>query len=81
MKNLVIALALTLASSASFANGFSPWENRAVNADAQVANNYEVAIDNAGFAPWRDQLATDTFANEHGIAMDIVEQNIFRPWS
>ncbi|MEM7465323.1 MAG: hypothetical protein AAF387_00390 [Pseudomonadota bacterium] len=79
MKNLIIALSLTVASSASFANGFSPWEERGVAPTAQDA--YAATVENTGFAPWRVVGGNDTFANEEGIAMDIEENNIFRPWS
>ena len=81
MKNLIIALSLTLVSSASFANGFSPWEERGVTATTSQEASFEAATNNAGFAPWRDRDHQSVFANEKGVAMEIVEKNIFRPWS
>ena len=81
MKNLVIALALSVVSSASLANGFSPWDDRGVAANQADQTSFSALEHNTGFAPWRDQLETNAFANEKGIALDIVDQNIFRPWS
>ena len=81
MKNLIIALSLTLASTASFANGFSPWENRDALPSAADDNTRQISRVTTGFAPWRDQGEREVFAEEKGIAMDIVERNIFRPWS
>ena len=81
MKNLIIALALSLVSSASFANGFSPWDDRGIAASNADQTSFSALENNTGFAPWRDQVDHDTFANEKGIALDIVDQNVFRPWS
>ena len=81
MKNLIIALALSVVSSASFANGFNPWDDRGVT----TSQGENISLDNAatdiGFAPWRERADDETFANEQGIAMDIVDSNVFRPWS
>ena len=81
MKKTIITLSLALASSVSFANGFSPWEDREITASAADQTGYESSNANIGFAPWRDQETREAFAHETGIVMDIAEPNIFRPWS
>ena len=81
MKKLIIAISLTLASSATFANGFSPWQDRYTLTDSAVADGRHINAENVGLAPWRDQEAKGAFAEEKGVAMEIVEHNIFRPWS
>lgn len=81
MRNIIIAVALTFASSASFANGFSPWNERAISAASDHSISQSAAVEYTGFAPWRDRNVQDTFNNEIGVVMDIAERNIFRPWS
>ena len=80
MKNIIIALALTVVSSASFANGFSPWEDRVAVQDKVESTGYTNSV-SIGFAPWQERDNADVFANEHGVAMEIKARNIFRPWS
>ena len=81
MKKAIITLSLALASSASFANGFSPWEDRGITASVADQTSDEISNENIGFAPWRDRETREAFTQETGIVMDIAEPNIFRPWS
>ncbi len=81
MKNLIIALTLSVISSASFANGFSPWDDRGVIASQGENVTFDSAATDTGFAPWRERASDEAFADEQGIAMDIVDRNVFRPWS
>ena len=81
MKNLIIALTLSVISSASFADGFSPWDDRGVTASQADQLDLNHTTSDAGFAPWRERASDPAFANEKGIAMDILERNVFRPWS
>ena len=80
MKKLIITIALTITSSAAFANGFSPWDERTVSADIVETNGAPQAA-TTGFAPWQTHANHTAFADEKGIAMDIKVQNVFRPWS
>ena len=81
MKKAIITLSLALVSSVSFANGFSPWEDRGIAVSVADQTRPEISDENIGFAPWRDQERREAFAEESGIVMDIAAPNIFRPWS
>ena len=81
MRNLIIAIALSLVSSASFANGFSPWDQRQVVGDQSQESSINLSVIRTGFAPWAEFENKTSFENEQGIAIEITEQNIFRPWS
>ena len=80
MNKLIIALALTIVSGTSFANGFSPWEDRTTVQDiVSVSGTIDTAP--AGFAPWEERVNNAAFASEVGMAMEIEAGSIFRPWS
>ncbi len=81
MRNLIIAITLSFVSSASFANGFNPWDQRQVVGERAQESSIKVSVNRTGFAPWAELEHRASFDNEHGIAIEITEPNIFRPWS
>ena len=81
MRNLIIAITLSLVSSAAFANGFSPWDTRGVAKEHHQNDSFDVTGHSFGFAPWALRENRVVFASEKGIAIELIEQNIFRPWS
>ncbi|MGR8950488.1 MAG: hypothetical protein ACU84Q_20790 [Gammaproteobacteria bacterium] len=81
MNKLIIALTLSVISSASFADGFRPWDERVETQSQGEPMSFNMTVNAPGFAPWRDGIDSNAFTNEKGVAMDIVEQNVFRPWS
>lgn len=80
MKILITAITLAIVSSASFADGFNPWENRNVPADHAEESTTE-NFGPIGFAPWNQGDKREIFSNQTDIAVESIEQNIFRPWS
>ncbi|MGR8920516.1 MAG: hypothetical protein ACU85V_12940 [Gammaproteobacteria bacterium] len=78
MNKLIGIFALTLASNVVLAEGFSPWENRGVPADATITAGVEV--EQAGFAPWRDR-AQDTGIETDSVQIGDLMTSGFRPWS
>lgn len=81
MRNLIIAMALSFVSSTAFANGFSPWDSRGVVGEHQHSDSVDLIGKSIGFAPWATRGNRAVFANEKGIAIELIEPNIFRPWS
>ncbi len=81
MRNLIIAITLSFLSSAAFADGFNPWDQRQVVQDQNQENVISLNGQRTGFAPWAELENRASFENENGIAIEITEQNIFRPWS
>ena len=80
MKNLIIALTMSLASQAALAEGFAPWAGHARVIDPPAAAGTGPASAPIGFAPWReravlpDVIDTETrFGSTGGSA--------FRPWT
>ncbi|MEQ8664017.1 MAG: hypothetical protein RLW62_24630 [Gammaproteobacteria bacterium] len=77
MKNLIIALSLTVLSNGAFADTFAPWETRmapATRADAVAARPAP-----SGFAPWRDRAVTIEMPD--ALPIGAVPPSVFRPWS
>ena len=84
MKTTMIAVAVIgsfgAASGSASADGFAPWDNRAVIEDAPAAVESSANVVSSRFAPWDER-------NVNGDAIDrdamVVETpaSVFRPWS
>ncbi len=78
MKNILAATTLALVSNFAAADGFAPWETRAVPLDAPATASTTIAP--AGFAPWRDHTVLREMPDAE-LRMSDVEGSAFRPWS
>ncbi len=79
MTKVLIALTLTFAAQASFAQGFSPWQDRAITHEmgsAPAAN-----LEPTGFAPWRDRETVMDLPSAASSSMSDAFGSAFRPWS
>lgn len=81
MKTLIAAFALSLSANAAMADGFAPWNDRAVAADTPSTSVADTAP--AGFAPWRDRDVRRLDAGQVSgeFRMSVNDASIFRPWS
>ena len=79
MTKLLIALCLTMAVQASFAQDFSPWEGRDVRHDMTSGAAAKVAP--IGFAPWRDRETVIDMPSAPASRMGEAIGSAFRPWS
>ena len=77
MKNLFIALALSLISTAASADAFAPWDARMPAVDHTDATPAMVAP--SGFAPWRDRAVRLDMPD--GVQLGAMPRSVFRPWS
>lgn len=77
MKNIIAAIALSTVANIAAADGFAPWETRAVKPDTNIEAAHDV--ESTGFTPWhkhteiRDVLDTNT-------SFSAMPVNGFRPW-
>jgi hypothetical protein len=76
MNKLLAALALTLLSNAALADGFAPWQSRAVRPD--TASDAAMVMP-TGFAPWRDRDSAPDAAGSD--TRFVAMPSVFRPWS
>lgn len=79
MSKLLIVLCLTAAAQASFAQGFSPWEDRGVRHEMTGAAAATFAP--GGFAPWRDRETVIDMPTAPAAHMSDAFGSAFRPWS
>jgi len=77
MKNLFIALALSLISTAASADAFAPWDAR-MPADDR-ADTRAAVVEPVGFAPWRDRAVRLDMPD--GVQLGAMPRSVFRPWS
>ena len=89
MTKLLIALCLTVAAQASFAQGFSPWQDRVVRHEMTSGTAASVAPTGfaptgfapTGFAPWRDRETVIEMPSTAAPRMGDAFGSAFRPWS
>ncbi|MBT8446185.1 MAG: hypothetical protein KJO38_03485 [Gammaproteobacteria bacterium] len=77
MKTSLIAIALVASSSTAAADGFAPWDDRAVVDDAGATVSNSTAT--SGFAPWNDRDVAASSADQDAVVETPV--SVFRPWS
>lgn len=79
MTKLLIALCLTVAAQASFAQGFSPWQDRVVR--HEMTSGTAASVAPTGFAPWRDRETVIEMPSTAAPRMGDAFGSAFRPWS
>ena len=79
MTKILIALTLTFAAQASFAQNFSPWQDRAIAHEMSSAS--ATAVQAGGFAPWRDRETVMDVSSAASSSMSDAFGSAFRPWS
>ena len=77
MKNLLIALTLSVLSSAASADAFAPWDARMPAADR--VDTQPAMVQPGGFAPWRDRSVRLDMPD--GVQLGAMPRSVFRPWS
>lgn len=79
MRNIIIAITVTLGTHRAIAQEFAPWEARGVSRETNVGASATSAP--VGFAPWRDRRVVKDTGASVATRMSDAFSSVFRPWS